>query len=69
MQLHNVPSPGFIANGHSLRQEAYKAINTARVRADITNGTATTGADLRDFFLECAKLCPVPATAKKEPKK
>lgn len=60
MQLVDIPSPGFISNGHTLRQEAFKAINTCRVRADVTKGEATTGKDLRDFFLACAALCPLP---------
>lgn len=68
MQLVDIPSPGWISNGHLLRQEAYKAINTARVRADITKDEATTGQDLRDFFLACAALCPLPKQPEPEPK-
>lgn len=62
MQLHDLQSPGFVSNGHRLRLEAFRAINVARVQADITKGAATTGKDLRAFFLACAELCPQPAT-------
>lgn len=68
MQIVDIPSPGFVSNGTILRREAYKAINTARTMSDLTKGQATTGVDLRAFFLACAELCPVQVkqTATKE---
>ncbi len=65
MQLVDLPSPGFVSNGWKLRQEAYKAINTARIRDGVTEGAAVTGQELREFFLGCAALCPQPVKAKK----
>jgi hypothetical protein len=64
MQLDDLPSPGYVSNGTTLLKEAYKAIQYARVQADVVPGTDT-GAVLRNFFLACAEKCPVPVEAPK----
>jgi hypothetical protein len=58
MQIDDLPSPGFVPGAHALRVEAFKAINSARVREDVTKGQADTGEKLREFFLACAEKCP-----------
>lgn len=69
MTLDELKSPGYVANGQTLRKEAFKALGIAITQHDLTGGNATTGADLKAFFLDCADRCPVPQSKpKKEPK-
>lgn len=63
MQLQDMPTPGAIPNGHPLVREVFKAINFARVQADL-NPESTAGRDLAKFLVDAAKFCP--RTTKKE---
>jgi hypothetical protein len=65
MRLENLPSPGPLSNGVALSKEVLKAINYAQVQADLSQGSAETGATLAQFFLECSKLC-APLTKKEK---
>jgi hypothetical protein len=69
MTIDELKSPGYVSNGHILRKEAFRALGIAANQHDLTGGEATTGADLKAFFLDCAERCPVKVSPKKESKK
>jgi len=57
MQLTDLPTAP-TPNGVTLRREAYKALNSARILFDITHGESDAAPRLKEFFLGMAALCP-----------
>lgn len=62
MNLFDMPSPGQITGAQALVQAAYRAIQYTRIIAE-RQPDSDSGAQLKKFFLECAKHCPRPMTA------
>lgn len=55
MRIETLLSPGVLANGFKLRQEAAKAISAVELAAGRTpGGKTTTAASLNAFFVDCA---------------
>lgn len=55
MRIENLPSPGILAMGVRLRQEATKAISAVEIQAARTPGGEPASAkQLHDFFVACA---------------
>lgn len=68
MMPSDLPSPGYLTNGPALHREVYKAINQARIQADLTGGESSCGADLKAFLKAAAEFLPAAKTTRKEPK-
>jgi hypothetical protein len=62
VNLFDMPTPGPITGAQGLVQAAYKAIQYSRIIAE-QSPSSDTGAQLRKFFLDCAKFCPKPVMA------
>lgn len=60
MRQENLPSPGAINNGQTLRREAAKAISYHEIQLDRRGEPAAAAVELRDFFLACADAVAVP---------
>lgn len=68
MILAQMPYPGALTRGFQLRSEACQSISYAEQMARLSP-ESTTAADLRQFFLDCAKLLEASIPAKKATKK
>ncbi|QPB11251.1 hypothetical protein [Providencia phage PSTNGR1] len=56
MRASDLPTPGILSNGQTLRHETAHAISRAEINADRSE-TSDTAEQLRLFFEDCALIC------------
>jgi len=56
MRASDLPTPGILSNGQTLRHQTAIAISRAEINADRSE-TSDTAENLRLFFEDCARHC------------